>query len=237
MNLDLINSSKLDSDITEKFSNFRALGIGKPSAKQVTKMVAKGKTAKIEKLVSKGKINPAQVRPSSNISRTNANVGIVNPVRPAASRVAPVTNVQQNTFTQSGTSSGQQPAYQDSSSNNVASDNSYAPTQQSSPSTSSTQQSSPSNSASSLQSSQSQSASSSPTNNGSQSTGDGSQSTDTGSSSTDTGDGSANENTGNTNSVTAPSKGFLGMSKNVLIFGGIGVLIVGFFVVKSIKGK
>jgi hypothetical protein len=58
MQLDLSNASHLDSGVTEKFSNFRLAGIGKPSAKQVARWTAKGKTAKIERLTAKGKIAP-----------------------------------------------------------------------------------------------------------------------------------------------------------------------------------
>jgi hypothetical protein len=70
MNVDLINSSNLDSGITEKFSNFRLLGIGKPSAKQVAKYEAKGQTAKIEKLVNKGKIDPSKLSSNQTITPT-----------------------------------------------------------------------------------------------------------------------------------------------------------------------
>jgi hypothetical protein len=75
MNIDLSNSSNLDSGITEKFSNFRLLGIGKPSAKQVAKYEAKGKTAKIEKLVAKGKIDPNKLSTNS----TSADVSTPTP--------------------------------------------------------------------------------------------------------------------------------------------------------------
>jgi hypothetical protein len=48
MNIDLTNSSNLDSGITEKFSNFQLFGIGKPTAKQLERK-EKRKEAKEER--------------------------------------------------------------------------------------------------------------------------------------------------------------------------------------------
>jgi hypothetical protein len=61
MKIDLSNAASLDSGIIEKFSNFRFLGVGKPSDKQIDKWETKGKTGKIDSLVQKGKIDPSKL--------------------------------------------------------------------------------------------------------------------------------------------------------------------------------
>jgi hypothetical protein len=55
---DVINADLLSED----FSNFRFLGIGKPSQKQIERWELKGKTAKIERLTAKGKIDASKLK-------------------------------------------------------------------------------------------------------------------------------------------------------------------------------
>lgn len=94
--LDVSNSDALDESISEKHSEFRFLGIGKPSQKQITKYQAKGKYNKIDRLVNKGVIQPEQLT-----QQTQVDLGYVAPPEPEPEQVfMPEVIPAKNTTTQ-----------------------------------------------------------------------------------------------------------------------------------------